>query len=501
MTENDDVIWELRDIRKTFGPVVANDNVSLILRRGQIHGLIGENGCGKSTLVRTLSGAHQADSGTILYNGAAVALRGTPDARALGIATVFQEFSLVPLMTVAENIFLGRWPGSPFAVDFRSMRHAARRVMAELELEISPDAVLGDLPVAQQQLVEIAKAMAAGASVIMLDEPTTALGITEIEHLHALLRRARSNGAAILYISHRLDEVVDLCDVITVMRNGRVVSAAGQTPRDVPAIIALMIGKEVDEQYPKLHGARGEPVLEVRGLSTDRGLSNVSFTLHRGEVLGLGGTLGSGRSAIGRALFGVETIVTGEIRVRGTATRIRHPSKAIAAGIALLTENRNVDGLFFNFTGSENITIASLNDFDHGLWLDLKRERRVSSELIGQLQVNREAESKMIDRLSGGNQQKILVARWLNTKADIFIFDEPTKGIDVGAKVAIYRLINELTTSGKGVILISSDDKELLAMSDRVAIVRRGAIARIADPQDVTKADLLTGPEERQRAA
>jgi ABC-type sugar transport system ATPase subunit len=501
MTENHDVIWELRDIRKTFGPVVANDNVSLILRRGQIHGLIGENGCGKSTLIRTLSGAHQADSGTILYNGAGVTLRGTPDARALGIATVFQEFSLVPGMTVAENIFMGRWPGRPFAVDWRSMREAARRVMAELELDISPDAVLGGLPVAQQQLVEIAKAMAAGASVIMLDEPTTALGITEIEHLHALLRRTRSNGAAILYISHRLDEVVDLCDVITVMRNGRVVSAAGQTPRDVPAIIALMIGKQVEEQYPKLHATRGEPLLEVCGLSTDRGLNNVSFTLHGGEVLGLGGTLGSGRSAIGRALFGVETVVDGEIRLRGAATRIRHPSEAIAAGIALLTENRNVDGLFFNFTGSENITVASLNHFDHGLWLDLKRERRVSSELIGRLQVNRVAESEMVDRLSGGNQQKILVARWLNTKADVFILDEPTKGIDVGTKVAIYRLINELTASGKGVILISSDDKELLAMSDRVAIVRRGCIARIADPKDVTKADLLTGPEERQRAS
>jgi ABC-type sugar transport system ATPase subunit len=501
MTANDDVIWELRDIRKTFGPVVANDDVSLILRRGQIHGLVGENGCGKSTLIRTLSGAHQADSGTILYNGAAVALRGTPVARALGIATVFQEFSLVPGMTVAENIFMGRWPGRSFAVDWRSMRKAARRVMADLELDISPDAVVGELPVAQQQLVEIAKAMAAGASVIMLDEPTTALGVMEIEHLHALLRRTRSNGAAILYISHRLDEVVDLCDVITVMRNGRVVSAAGQTPRDVPAIIALMIGKEVDEQYPKLHATRGEPLLEIRGLSTDRGLSNVSFTLHRGEVLGLGGTLGSGRSAIGRALFGIETVVDGEIRVRGAAIRIRRPSEAIAAGIALLTENRNVDGLFFNFTGSENITIASLNDYDHGLWLDLKRERRVSRELIGQLQVNRAAESEMIDRVSGGNQQKILIARWLNTKTDIFILDEPTKGIDVGTKVAIYRLINELTTSGKGVILISSDDKELLAMSDRVAIVRRGRIARIADPGDVTKADLLTGPEDRQRAA
>jgi ABC-type sugar transport system ATPase subunit len=501
MSDAGDIVWELRDIRKTFGPVVANDDVSLVLRRRQIHGLVGENGSGKSTLIRTICGAHQPDAGTILHDGSAVALRGTMAARSLGIATVFQEFSLIPEMTVAENVFIGRWLGSALRVDWHVMRQATRQVLTDLELDISPDAFVGDLPVAQQQLVEIAKAMAAKASVIILDEPTTALGITETGHLHDLLRRARKNGAAILYISHRLDEVVGLCEVVTVMRNGRVVSPAGETPLDVAAIIALMIGKEVEEQYPKVRGRPGEALLEAREISNGRGLRNASFVLHRGEVLGLGGTLGSGRSAIARALFGAEPIIGGEVRLRGKAQSLRSPSEAIAAGIALLTENRNIDGLFFNFTGAQNITAASLSDFDHGLWLDLRRERRVSGELIQRLQVNPAAETDLVDRLSGGNQQKILVARWLNTSAEVFILDEPTKGIDVGTKVAIYRLINELTAAGRGVILISSEDRELLAMSDRVAIVRHGHITRIADAKDVTKADLLTGPEQRQDAA
>jgi ABC-type sugar transport system ATPase subunit len=500
MNASDDIAWELRGVSKTFGPVVANDNVSLALRRGEIHGLVGENGSGKSTLIKTLSGAHQPDAGAILHDGTPVVLNDTFTARLHGIATVFQEFSLVPDMTVAENIFLGRWPGGPFRVHWRAMREDARAILAGLEIDIPPDAIVRDLPVAHQQLAEIAKAMAAKADVIILDEPTTALGVTEIGHLHDLLRRMRNNGATILYITHQLDEVVDLCDVVTVMRNGRVVRRAGETKLDVDAIIGLMIGKDIAEQYPKVHNRTSEVLLEVRGLTTAR-VKDVSFTLNRGEVLGLGGTLGSGRSAIARALFGVDPVTSGEILLQGQATQVGSPSQAIAAGFALLTESRNVDGLFFNFDGTENITAASLPSFDRGLWLDLAQEHSVSRKLINRLQITPEAEYELIDRLSGGNQQKIIVARWLNTGAEVFILDEPTKGIDVGAKVAICQLINELTAAGKGVILISSDDKELLSMSDRVAIVRHGGIVRIADARNLTKADLLTGPDERLRAA
>jgi ribose transport system ATP-binding protein len=501
MKKPDDVVWELRGIRKTFGPVLANDDVSLALRRGQIHGLVGENGSGKSTLIKTLCGVHQPDAGAILHEGRPVRLDDPLAARALGIATVFQEFSLVPHMSVAENIFLGRWLGQPVHVDWTAMKEAASRVLASFGIDIPPDALIRDLPVAQQQLAEIAKAMATNASVVILDEPTSALGPRETEHLHDLLRRMRDGGAAILYISHRLDEVVGLCDVVTVMRNGRVVSPATETPLDVSGIITLMIGKDVTEHYPKVRGQAGEVLLEVDDIATERGVKGASFNLKRGEVLGMWGPLGSGRTEIARALFGVDVLTRGEVRLHGRVLRLHGPADAIDAGIALLTENRKTDGLFFNFTGTENITAANLGDFDHGLWLDVRREHEVSRQLIQRLQVTPEAEFALVDRLSGGTQQKILVARWLVAGAEVFILDEPTQGIDIGTKVAIYQLMNEFTAAGKGVILISSDDKELLAMSDRVAIVKRGRIVRIANAGELDKTDLLESFEEKVRAA
>jgi ABC-type sugar transport system ATPase subunit len=500
MSTAGDVILELRNVTKSFGPVLANDNVSLALRRGQIHGLVGENGSGKSTIIRTLSGAHQPDSGNLFHDGAPIVLDSPLAAREIGVATVFQEFSLVPGMTVAENVHLGKWHGSNINVDWSSMRSDARRILDDLDLDLSPDDIVGELPVARQQLVEIAKAMAAKASVIVLDEPTTALGVAEIEHLHDLLKRMALQGASILYVSHRLDEITSLCEVVTVMRNGRVVSEAGQTPLTVDAIVALMIGQDVEEHYPKANRSHGEPLLEVRDLTTARGLRGISFTVRRGEVLGLGGNLGSGRSAVARALFGVEQVTGGEILLRGEVVHPRNPTEAIACGFALLTENRNFDGLFFNFSGTENITIAALTDIDRGLWLDLDEEREISRRLIGRLEISATAETNLVGRLSGGNQQKLLVARWLNTRADVFILDEPTKGIDVGAKVAIYRLINDLTAAAKGVILISSDDKELLSLSDQVAIIRHGRVVRVAEPSSITKADLLASAEETRRS-
>ena len=497
----DGVAWELRNIRKTFGPVVANDDVSLVLRRGQVHGLVGENGSGKSTLIKTLCGVHRPDLGTIMHNGSPVRLDHPLIARSLGVATVFQEFSLVPYLTVAENIQLGRWLGGLFRINWRALRQAAIQVLCELDIQISPDARVCDLSKAQQQLVEIAKGIAANASIFILDEPTTALGAREIEHLHDLLRRMRAAGGAILYISHRLDEVVRLADVVTVMRNGRVVSAADETPLEIAAIITRMIGKDVEHHYAKIRVDTGKPLLEARDISTDLGVRDVSFTLHSGEVLGLGGMLGSGRTEIARALFGVDPLTNGEIRLLGRSLTMRSPADAIAAGIALLVEDRKSDGLFFNFTGAENITVANLGDYDRGLWLDLRRERAASRGLIERLRVTPSARFQLVDRLSGGNQQKILIARWLNTEAQVFIFDEPTQGIDVGAREAVYQLINELTRAGKGVILISSDDNELLSMSDRVVIVRRGRVARIARATELTKSDLLETTAERMDAA
>jgi ribose transport system ATP-binding protein len=486
-----ETVWRLERIRKAYPGVVANDDVSLELKAGEIQGLLGENGCGKSTLIKTLSGAHRPDSGTIYRRGEPVTLSSPVRARELGVATVFQEFSVVPTLTVAENIHLGRWPGGAARVGWRAMREQARRALDQMEVAIDPDAALGDLPVARQQLVEIAKAIAADASMIILDEPTTALGVPEIAQLHALLRRLRAQGCSILYVSHRLDEVTALVDVATVMRNGRVVSTAEETRIDIPSIVAAMVGAEVAEHYPKERNATAEPLLEADRLTTDR-VRDVSFALRRGEVLGLGGVLGSGRTEIARALFGLDPLRGGRMRLEGREVRFGGPKDAIAAGLALLTENRKSDGLFFNFDGARNLTIANLDALTRGMGrLDLAEERRVAGRFIDRLQISRHAAVQNVDRLSGGNQQKVIVGRWLHTGAKVFILDEPTQGIDIGAKVAVYRLINEITRAGNGVILISADDEELLAMADRVALVRHGTVTSVRDARELAKEELV----------
>jgi ABC-type sugar transport system ATPase subunit len=501
MAATGEIVWELRNIRKAYPGVVANDDVSLRLRSGEIHGLLGENGSGKSTLIKTLSGAHQPDAGAILRHGQPVRLSSPLRARELGIATVFQEFSLVPSLTVAENIYLGRWPRRGGSIDWEAMRAGARRVFGALELVIEPEAIVDGLSLAQQQLVEIAKAMALDASMLILDEPTAALGPTEIRRLHLLLRRLKESGCAILYISHRLDEVTSLVDVATILRNGRVVSTADETTIQIDPIAAHMVGSEVKEHYPKEHNATTEPVLEAQDLRTAHGVADATFTLYRGEVLGLGGVLGCGRTEIARALFGVDVLTGGHLLVRGQDVQVRSPADAIRAGIVLTSENRKADGLFPNFDGTRNITIANLAAFVRGAWLDLGAEARVSRQLIGRLQISPEAEQNSVEILSGGNQQKVIVARWLNCKADVFILDEPTQGIDIGAKIAVYRLINELTRAGKAVLLITSDDEELLAMSDRIALVRDGRITRIAPAGAVVKTDLLQGADAAHREA
>jgi ribose transport system ATP-binding protein len=492
--------WELKAITKRFPGVVANDGVSLRLHRGRIHALVGENGSGKSTLIKTLCGVHPPDSGEILHNGEPVSLSDPIAARRAGIATVFQEFSLVPTLTVAENIFLGRPPRRGGKIDWAAMRLSAKRVLADINAGIDPDAVVGDLSVAGQQLVEIAKAIAADASMIILDEPTTALGIEEIEELHRLLRRLRDGGRTILYISHRLDEVVDLVDEVTVLKDGRVAAAADAIAVELDAIIHAMVGR-VEDHYPKEKHATGEVLLAVNEIFTSNGVSGVQFKVNRGEVFGLGGVLGSGRTAIARALFGLDRLTAGEIKLRGKHLSLGNSRQAIAAGIALVTENRKTDGLFFNFPGLENITIARLRRIIRGGFLDLVRERKLGRDLIRRLRITPAAETVPVGELSGGNQQKIVIARWLFAEADLFILDEPTQGIDVGAKVAVYQLMNELTAAGKGIILVSSDYNELLAMSDRVGIVRRGRIVAIRPAQALTKTDLVQASADVEEAA
>jgi len=484
-------LWELQEVTKRFGGVVANDRVSLKLYGGQIHGLLGENGSGKSTLIKTLSGAHQADGGRILRAGVQVSLPDPIAARRAGVATVFQEFSLVPTLSVAENVHLGRLPlHAGRQVDWKRMRLDARRVLSTMNVDLDPDAVVGSLSVANQQLVEIAKALAADATMIVLDEPTAALGIEEIARLHALLRRLRDQGRAILYISHRLDEVVDLVDVVTILKNGRVSSSADQSRVELPYIVQSMVG-EVGEHYPKERNARDEVLFRAVNLATANRVRDVSFEVRRGEVFGLGGVLGSGRTEVARAIFGVDRLTAGSMTLGDRPYRPAGPPQAIRSGVALVPENRKADGLFFNFTGFPNITIARLAKLGRHGTIRLGAEREAGRRLVQELDITATAEQRLAGALSGGNQQKLVVGRWLFAEAELFVLDEPTQGIDIGAKIAVYRLINRLTAAGKGVILISADANELLAMSDRVGVMSHGRLVGVLRPQELDTTSLV----------
>ncbi|RLK07877.1 sugar ABC transporter ATP-binding protein [Ruegeria conchae] len=485
-------LWEFVDITKAYPGVLANDKVCIRLMPGSIHGLLGENGCGKSTMIKTLSGVQQPDSGQILHNGKPVTISDPQVARELGVATVFQEFSIVPTLSVGENIFLGNMPRSRFGViDWAKVHNEAARVLAEMDVDVSPETITGSLSVGEQQLVEIAKAVAMDARMIILDEPTAALGEDEIERLHQLLRNMRERGTAILYVSHRLDEVERIVDEVTILRNGCVVRASGETKINVSEIVSAMVGEDIGEHYPKEQNATKDVVLEAAGLSTNSGVKDVSFSLHQGEVLGLGGVLGSGRTEIARALFGTDELTGGQIRLNGKPVRFRREIDAIRAGLALVPENRKFDGLFFNFRASGNVTAASLGGLSRFGVLNLKAEEQATHDLIRDLEISTQAEEKTVNFLSGGNQQKIVIARWLFSASDILILDEPTQGIDIGAKIAVYKLINRLTRAGKSIILISSDHDELLAMSDRIAVVQHGTIVRTVDASDLTHDDLV----------
>ena len=492
-------VWELKGITKQFPGVKANDDVSLSIYPGEVHGLMGANGSGKSTLIKIFSGVYHPEAGEILLNGRPIKMESPIVAREHGIATVFQEFSLVPSLTVKENIFLGRLitRGNTRFVDWTAIYEAANRILRRLEIDIDPDTEVADLPVAGQQFVEIAKAFAADASMLILDEPTTALGMGDIKRLHELLRRMAQEGKSILYISHRLDEVVEIVDAITILKDGRVVSTADESKVDVNYIITSMVGEEVKGNYPKEDNCSQDVLIKIDNISTDNKVNNVTFDVNRGEVFGLGGVLGSGRTEIARALFGLDPLTGGTISLQGRKLELKSPQQAITASFAFVTENRKVDGLFFNFKSPQNLTIANLDDLLRGGFLNLKKEARVCETYIDSLEISAGAEDQLVGFLSGGNQQKVVIGKWLFTDAEVFILDEPFRGIDIKAKIAICHLINQLTARKKAVILISSEQDELLAMSDRVGLVRFGTIEKIVRAQELDPTDLVQSSAEK----
>lgn len=452
---------------------------------------MGQNGSGKSTLARCIAGVHQPDAGQILHRGQEVVIKTPSAARALGIAAFHQEYSLVPSLSVAENISLGQpQTRGPF-IDWRAMKRRAKESLARLSIALDPDRPVGSLSVAEQQLVEIAKAISSEMKLLMLDEPTAALGPEETERLHEVIRLLASQNVAILYISHRLADVISVADLVTVLRDGDRVGTVKPGETTVRELIRLMIGAELAEEAAHRVDPSHEVRVSVRNLHTDHGVHGVSFDIRKGEILGLGGVVGSGRTEIARSLFGVDKLTAGSVQIDGRKVDLRAPRKAIEAGIALVPEDRKADGLFFNFAAPPNITVAALDAVRRGPFLSPRLERRQARELIDHLQVPRHSEDRSVGTLSGGNQQKILLSRWLLSEAKLLILDEATQGVDVGAKFEIYSVLNDITARGISVLFISSDYPELLELCDRVAVVRGGRIVYVAKHGELSEHELI----------
>jgi len=483
-------LLKMSQISKTFPGVLALDRVDFELRRGEVHVLLGENGAGKSTLMKILSGAYQKSGGEIELDGVPINIKNPRHAQDLGISTIYQELNLIPHLSIAENIFLGREPSSLAFIDQRALVRAARKLLNGLGLTVDPSARVKRLGIAEQQMVEVAKALSLETRILIMDEPTSALTQQEIKQLFATIRRLKEGGVSIIYISHRLEELFQIGDRVTVLRDGRSVATCEIADTGKPQLIRLMVNRELTEQFPKRQATIGEEVLRVEGLTTD-GLRDVSFSLHKGEVLGIAGLMGAGRTELACAIFGVEKIEAGQIYVKGEARRITSPRRAINCGIGFLTEDRKSQGLVLRLSVGENLCLPSVDKFSSWGIVDSNREKLACRRYVQELRIRTPSLKQKVSFLSGGNQQKVVLGKWLCSEADVFIFDEPTRGVDVGAKTEIYELMNRLTAQGVAILMISSELPEVLGMSDRVLVMRSGQIAGEFSAAEATQEKVL----------
>jgi ribose transport system ATP-binding protein len=465
-------VVEMRDVSKRFPGVQALESVSLDIRPGEVHAIAGENGAGKSTLMKLLSALERPSAGQICVSGEEVRLRNPRQAQRLGIAMVHQEFALAPHLTVADNLALGREQTHAGLIVRGSEKRAARELLQRVGLDVDPARRVASLSVADQQRVEIAKALAIEAKVVIMDEPTATLTEAEIEDLFALIEQLKGDGIAIFYITHRLEEVVRIADRVTVLRDGQVAETFGQGEFDEAKLVRAMVGREIDTLYPKAESEIGDVVLRARGLTRPGVLVDCSIEVRAGEILGLAGVVGAGRTELARAVFAADPIAAGEIELDGSTLELRSPADAIAAGIGYLTEDRKGEGLAMQLPVTHNITLARVPG--PGLWIDRGAEQRVAERRQQELDIRTPSLHRAVEALSGGTQQKVVVARWLEIDARVLLFDEPTRGIDVGAKAEIFKLIGELAAAGKAIVLISSYLPELTNMCDRIVVMRDG---------------------------
>lgn len=489
-------VLRMEGITKGFPGVTALAGVDFSLLPGEVHVLLGENGAGKSTLVKILTGAYPMDAGTIYWKGLPVTIDSPSMAQSLGISVIYQEFNLIPQLSIAENIFITREPltfsvGPIEVINWPKLHRQAGELLRSLDLSLDPRQPVEGLGVAQQQMVEIAKALSVNAEVIVMDEPTSALTGHEIDELFKVIRKLRSQGKSIVYITHRLDEVKALGDRATVFRDGNAVATVEVADTSIGDLIQLMVGHTITQQFPKVVAERRAEVLRVEGLSRDGVLHNISFSAYAGEVLGISGLVGAGRTELVRAIFGADPYDAGQVYIEGSPVHFTNPSQAIDAGLGLLPESRKEQGLVLVLSVAKNITMAHMEQVSRGIFLNRRREVEVASKLVQQLRIRTPNLEQAVQYLSGGNQQKTVLAKWLAGRSKLLIFDEPTRGIDVGAKVEVYQLMNELTAQGVAILMVSSELLEVLGMSDRIMVMHEGSQTGMFSREEATQERLL----------
>jgi len=487
----DGSVIEMSNIKMEFPGVLALKGVDFEARKSEVHVLLGENGAGKSTLMKVLTGVYKQNDGTISINGRQCSFNGIKESEDNGVKMIFQELNIVKQLTVAENIFLGNEPRKGLIIDWAKMYEDTRKILNRLGLDIDPKTTAGDLTVAKQQMIEIAKALSANSQVIIMDEPTSSLSSKEVEELFSTIRELKKKDVCIIYISHKMEEIFEIGDRVTVLRDGQFVACKEIKDTDVSDLIQMMIGRTLEDKYPKMEIMAGEELLKVANLNQGNKLKNISFHVRAGEIVGFSGLMGAGRTELMRSVFGADPFDSGEIFIRGKQVKIKSPKDAIANRIGFVTEDRKNQGLVLNLDVGKNITLANLKCAMKSILINLNKEKNICNELVTSLGIKTPSLLQKVKFLSGGNQQKVVLAKWLVTNSDILIIDEPTRGIDVGAKVEIYKLIGEWVKSGKAVIMVSSELPEIMGMSDRIYVMHEGEITGELRREEASQSSIL----------
>ncbi|MGX9731259.1 sugar ABC transporter ATP-binding protein [Janthinobacterium aestuarii] len=501
MNQSEEIL-ALNKVSKRFPGVLALDNVSFSLRKGEAHALCGENGAGKSTLMKVMSGVYQADEGELVYKGKVCSFSCSVDAEAAGIAIIHQELNLIPHLSVAENIFLAREPVRGIFIDRKKMRADAQALLDRLKLRIDPRQLVKNLSCAQQQMVEIAKALSLNTEVLIMDEPTSSLTESETGQLFDIINELKRNGVSVVYISHRLEEMQHIIDRVTVLRDGKFVCTDDFAATTLDAIVAKMVGRTLDEKFPdRVSTPTAEVLLRVTDLHRKDVFGPLSFDLRRGEILGFSGLMGAGRTEVARAIFGADPLTSGAIHLGDVAVTIDSPIDAIGHGIAYLSEDRKSHGLAIRMSVAANLTLTNVSGLANRFgFIDFAKEEAVAKQYIAALGIKTPTSKQIARNLSGGNQQKIVISKWLYRESKIIFFDEPTRGIDVGAKFAIYQLLDKLASEGIGVVLITSELPEIMGMTDRVAVFHEGRISGIVNTRESSQEEIMHLASGRQAA-